>query len=263
MRLINALWFSLYSGALYRDVFTNWRGIGLSYLFLLSLIQTIVSTAYLDGQLDLYIRDYAPSIVQQIPEITIRNGEAFTPEEKPYPILDQKTGTRIALIDTSLEQFPAEPDGILLFVGKKSLHVFNGAGKGQTFDFPVSGDSMLSQDHLVSFLKFLSGWGALLLSPLSLAGNLIMMIGMALFFSIFAWINFKSAAIPAPYSALVRLTAVALSPATLFSMIVVTFFPANTLSGFFYGLLAVAYIAFAVHAVRNPAKEIAGHDREE
>jgi len=263
MRLINALWCSFYSGPLYRDVFTKWRGIGLMYLCLLSLIQTIVSTAYLDGQLDLFIRDYTPSIVQQIPKITIRDGKASTPDEKPYSIVDGQTGARIALIDTSLEQPPAEPGLTSFFVGKKSLYVFNKAGKVQTIDFPVSEEIVLDQALFVSLLKFISSWGALLLSPFSLAGNLVMMAVTAIFFSFFAWINFKSAAVTAPYTALLRLTAVALSPAVLFSMITVAFIPASTVSGFLFVLLAVGYIAFAVHAVKKSADEVSGQGTEE
>jgi hypothetical protein len=268
MRLLNALWMSFYSRAFYREVFEQWKGIGFLFLCLTALIQTIIFSTQVDAQWDVLVRDYAPAIVQQIPEITIRNGQASTPEAKEYTVQEVLKSKRLALIDTRLEEVPPNLGDTPLFVGKKYLlfqtySPFTGkAGEPLIIPFTQSPNMVVDRPRIVSFLKLCSDWGAVWFSPITMAVKLISLILTVLFFSLFAWINFKSAAFKAGYPAILRVTAVSLSPATLISLITTTFFPMPDVTSFLYVLLAVCYISYACRAVKIP-EESSGHNPEE
>jgi len=78
---------SFYSSDLYRDVAANWRGIGMLYLLLLSLL-----TALLNGlAVDLRLKSWANSEevqagIDKIPRMTIEDGTLSTDVEQPYRI---------------------------------------------------------------------------------------------------------------------------------------------------------------------------------
>jgi hypothetical protein len=251
MRVINALWMSFYSPTLYRAVFTQWRGIGFLYLGLLALIQTIVSTAQLDAQLDLTMRDYAPAIVQQIPTITIHESQASTPEARPYLVRELQSGRPLALIDTSLDQPPDNLRDTPVFIGKNHLLIFNNPSKPQEMPFSLFQNTVVDRAMIVSWLKYLSDWGALLFSPAMLLIQLSLLLFQVLFFSLFAWIHFRAASIKASYASILRLTAVSLSPALLSSIVLSIFFEVTDMISFIYVVLAIVYLSYATHAAKH------------
>lgn len=251
MRMLNALWLSFYSRTLYREVFTQWKGIGFFYLLLLALIQSVVSTSQIDAQLNLAIRDYAPSIVSQIPTVMIQNGIASTPEPKAYEVINPQTQKRVALINTSLNKAPADLGDTPIFLGKTSFQTFKSDGKVQEIEFKTIDSLKVEQADLLKILKFVANWGAYVLAPLMFALQTAVLMFEVIFFSLFTWISLRMMEPKVPYKTILRLTAVAITPATIFSLIFNTFLPADSFSSFFYVLFAVGYISYAVYAIKN------------
>lgn len=251
MRMLNALWLSFYSRPLYKEVFTQWRGVGFIYLLLLALVQTIVSTSQMDAQLKLSIRDYAPSLVSQIPAVTIKNGVASTPEPKAYEVINPQTQKRLALINTALDKAPTDLGDTPIFLGKTAFQTFKPDGKMQEIDFKTIDSLKVEQADLLKILKFVANWGAYVLAPFMFILQTAVLMFEVIFFSLFAWISLRMMEPKVPYKTILRLTAVALTPATIFSIIFNTFLPADSFSSFFYVLFAVGYISFAVYAIKN------------
>jgi len=260
MRFLNALWMSFYSRHLYREVFEQWRGIGLVFIFILSLIQAIVATSQIDAQIDIFVRDYAPALVSQLPQLTIHDGLASTPEPKPYDILEPQTSKRLALINTSLEQTPKDLGDTPLFIGKTSFVLTNPGKEAQTFEFSKARNIVIEQIGVFRVLKFISDWGAILFFPILLTFQTLVFMLEVLFFSLFALISFRTSPVKATYASMLRLTAVALTPATLFSLILTVFLPPDAISSFTYVLLAVGYITYAVYVAKNPEKDLTRGD---
>src|ERR1044072_9047860 len=89
---------SFFSMPFYRAVGRNWRGTGLLYMFILLLVLWIPTLIKMQIGLSRFIAQDSPRITQQIPRITIKNGQAWTDVPTPYFIKDDK-GQPIAIID--------------------------------------------------------------------------------------------------------------------------------------------------------------------
>src|SRR5687768_15029809 len=90
---------SFYSKGLYQDVGRNWRGKAFLYLLLLIAICWIPGLIQMQADLAKWVDGEGSALVQQMPRITITNGEASTDVETPYFIKDPKTGKPVIIID--------------------------------------------------------------------------------------------------------------------------------------------------------------------
>ncbi len=92
---------AFYSKALYRDVARNWPGSGVVYPLLLLAACCAAIVALLQYRaFGPYATALAP-LVEQIPPITITNGEVSVEAPQPYVIRDNKTGKAVAILDTT------------------------------------------------------------------------------------------------------------------------------------------------------------------
>jgi len=103
---LQALVLSLFSPAVYRDVALNWRGIGLGYLFLLLALTWVPSMGMLQAEIDEFATDVAPTLLAQLPTITIKDGEASIDATEPVVMRDPRNGAVLAVLDTSDETPP-------------------------------------------------------------------------------------------------------------------------------------------------------------
>ena len=90
-----------FSGNLYRDVARNWGGIGFWYLFLLELITWTLLLVKFHWAVAAFAKNDFPTMVQDVPPITLRNGHVTSPVNQPYYMKDTKTGKPFAVLDTT------------------------------------------------------------------------------------------------------------------------------------------------------------------
>jgi hypothetical protein len=262
MSILNALWKSFFSRPLYLEVFTHWRGFGLLYLLTLSCIQTVISTSQLDARIHILIRDKSPALLQQLPTLTLKEGRMFTPEDRPYSIYSDTQKKRLVLIDTSLDEAPADLGDTPVFVGKTQLTYLNAFQKPQVFDFAIAQDMVLDQKRIIAWLTFISDWAALLMFPILWLVQSFFLLLQTLFFSIFTYTNFKTAPFPASYPSILRLTSVALTPTVFFSLLMGILMVQSFWSSFLYVLLAVGYVSYACNSVKNPEDKNSHQDSD-
>ena len=86
--IIHPLFMSFFSKSLYKDVARNWKGVNFLYLFLLLALCWIPETIKFQSGLSDFIKNDAPGIVEQIPEITIYQGEVSTDPPGIHSIKD-------------------------------------------------------------------------------------------------------------------------------------------------------------------------------
>jgi len=119
-----ALYMSFYSDSIYRDVWNNWKGYGLQYIFILSVVVSVllggvwINKAYnfksedvahivVDRLFDNPDMTFEQSlnrildIMAQIPDARINNGITSTPKNEPYFITDPIDSSNLAVIDVS------------------------------------------------------------------------------------------------------------------------------------------------------------------
>jgi hypothetical protein len=99
----SALVLSFFSMDLYRDVGRNWRGIGLLYLLLLFALTWLPPVIRGHIGFRRFVRNDAPAVLSQVPSVTIKNGVVSIKEPEPYIVRDPQTGRTILYVDTSGE----------------------------------------------------------------------------------------------------------------------------------------------------------------
>jgi hypothetical protein len=90
-----------FNAEVYRDVARNWSGIGFWYLFWLQLVTWIAVMVKLHVAMVGFVHDDFPTLVKDVPPITISNGHVSSPVGQPYVIQDPKGGKPFAVIDTT------------------------------------------------------------------------------------------------------------------------------------------------------------------
>ena len=123
--LLHPLYMSFYSSELYQDVGRNWKGAGLGYLFLAMALLQLPMAAKIHVSFSQWVATGANQVVDRIPQITIRDGEVSTNVETPYYI-------------------PQPPDSASRVSAAEYLAVIDLTGKYKTLE-DVSSDLLLTR----------------------------------------------------------------------------------------------------------------------
>ena len=125
---------AFYSKALYRDVARNWSGSGVLYPLLL------LAACCVPVMVCLQFRAFGPRaawlapIVEQIPPITIADGEVSVEATQPYFIRDSKTGKPVAILDTTGQVPSLKGTEARLLLTKTQLFVRQATGEVMAAD---------------------------------------------------------------------------------------------------------------------------------
>ena len=113
---------SFFSKKLYIDVSQNWKGVNFLYLLLLLAVCLTPTMINLHRGVSNFVDNEAPAIIDQIPEITITDGQVSIKEAQPYYIMDPDSNKPLAIIDTTgrIESLK-ETDALCLFTGNKVI----------------------------------------------------------------------------------------------------------------------------------------------
>jgi len=153
---------AFFSKRLYRDVGRNWKGANLSYLFLLLAVCCVPATLKMRGSVLKSLETSQVEILNQIPEITIRNGAASTEAPQPYYI-NNREGDPIAIIDTTGSMNYIDDASVLALLTENKLIIRRGKNLFNTFDL-----AGIEEFHLDRFI--INGWLAQIkaaIAPLS------------------------------------------------------------------------------------------------
>lgn len=100
--IFTAPFFSFFHKDFYREVGKNWKGKIFGYLILLQMFCWALICLHLYTEVSAWIQNEAPKVINQIPHISIVNGEASTDVEQPYTITDPTRPDRVLfVIDTT------------------------------------------------------------------------------------------------------------------------------------------------------------------
>ncbi len=246
--ITDALWMSFYSKPLYADVAYSWKGAGLIFLLMLTVFISLVFGAQINAGLQNFVHQEAPAIIAQIPEITISKGKISTPEARPYPIKDPKSGQLVAVIDAAREDIPGDLGGVYVFAVRSRVVVRKSEAETRIYDLDKIDHFVLNQKRMDGWLKMLGIWGTPAILPFVLFFFFIGKIAQALFFSLWTIFLCRKLQVSLRYRAVFRLTVVAMTPASFAGLL---FDVAQLKLGVLVSALAAGFIYLAVRSAKD------------
>lgn len=249
---------SFFSKDLYRDVGLNWKGICFGYLLLLLAICWIPMMVRIHLGFAEFVNDDAPPVVEQIPEITITDGQVSIKEPQPYFIREPDSNQVIAVIDTtgSIES-PADANAFCLLT-KTSIIMKQSHLETRTYDLSQVKSFTVSGDGIMKFLHVAKKFLAIILYPLALLSSYVYRIIQALIYAAIGLLFASTCKLKLSYAALLRLAVVAMTPCmiikTVFGLAGVAFPCISVL----YIMIILAYLYFGVYACsqKPPAEQV-------
>ncbi len=249
---------SFYSKEFYREVGTKWQGFGFGYLFFvisvfslpLALAAVIYSsTITLDEPFDF---NY---MINQVPQITIKNGEISTEAAMPYYIKDKTTGDPVIIIDTTrpvTDWSQSMNDGKApIVIGKNQILMTRNSSSSEKRLYDVSKDvdmvvtSSTAREYAETIVNY--AWVAVIFMALIfIAVFFIARIIAMFFYGLLAKVISLILRAGFSYTECVRFASVATTPAMALSLLSMVF--TFSLSGWTYFAVNAVYIYYAIGA---------------
>ncbi len=254
--MLRAFVLSFYSKDLYRDVARKWKGPGLVYLALLLAVCWAAQMFKVQAGLTRFAKEEGETIVNQIPGITISQGQVSTDVTTPYFIKD-RNGTDLAIIDLTGQYTSLENTTAKALLTRDHL-VINNRGRKQSYDLKNIKSFHLDRARVQGWLGLARTWLVIILFPIFLVFSFIYRAIQALVYALFGMVFAKMMKVSLDYSTLVRLAIVAVTPA----IIVETLFSLGGLHvplwNFICFLIAMGYLVFGIKANSGQETEAPG-----
>lgn len=239
---------SFFSKDLYRDVGLNWKGLCFAYLLLFLAVCWIPAMVTIHSGFTGFVNKDAPTFVEQVPEITITDGQVSIDEPEPYYIKIPDTNDNLAVIDTTGTITSPHDANAFCLLTKASIIMKQSDFETRTFDLSQVKSFTISGDRIMRFLNTTKKYLGIILYPIALLSSYVYRIIQALILAAIGLLFASMCRVSLSYGALLRLAVVAMTPCmivkTVFGLAGV-YFPCI---GLLYIVITLAYLYFAVHA---------------
>lgn len=239
---------AFFSRALYRDVALHWQGVAFGYLFLLLALCWIPGALKTHNSFAFFVDEEAPLIIEQVPDITIIDGQAFIDQTQPYTIYDPETGEALLVIDTtgtitSLEQTDARG-----LVTARQAIIQKSEFETRSFSFESVDHYTLDQQKIYGWLDTAKTWAAPVLYPLCILGSFAYRIVQALLYACIGLLLANLCKGKLPFEALLRLSVIAITPAIIIGTLCNAASIEVPWAGLCFFLLSMGYLFFGIRA---------------
>lgn len=250
--IFHPLVLSFFSKSLYRDVGKHWRGTGL--LYLLVVLALVWIPTIIKGQLAMskWVDGDSKEITKQIPAITISKGQVSTDVTTPYFIKNPKTGTDIAIIDTTGEYETLERTDAKFLLTKSKLVVSKNATETQSYDLSGVQSFYVDRSHVESWLAAARRWFVPVLYPLALIFSFIFRAIQVLIYALVGLLFARILHANLNFKTLMRLAAISITPVLALNLLF-EFVPLHIPWWSLLGIgIALAYLFLAVKVNAEP-----------
>ncbi len=239
---------SFFSKRLYRDVGQNWKGANLSYLFLLLAICCIPPALSLRKTMIQSLDSNQVKIINQLPDIRIKNGRVEVDQNEPYLI--KNNGKTVAIIDTTGSMNYIADDQVMALLTENKLILRRGENQFNTLDLSQISEFHLNKQIANQWIQMTKqslapiSYGIFLLLSYTFAVLLILLIAVVgLILSTAMHSSLK-------FSGLLRIAATAATP----SIILMTISTAlgQTISGLIYAAVTLIYLLAGIISCTKP-----------
>lgn len=242
---------SFFSKSLYRDVGQKWHGIGAFYLLVLLLVCWIPVMVMIDRNIDGFISEQAPQLVNQVPTVTIKDGKLSIDKPVPYIIRDKDSKQPVVIIDTSGQYKSLEDIDTPMLVTSTQIFMRKNTSEVREYEVSKIPDLTFGKPQVNYLLGKIATWGAIFLFPFVLIATFIYRIIQALLYGAIGMLFSAMTSAKITYQQSLRLSIIAMTPAiilaTIFNILHIGY-PYELLS---YFILTMIYLFFGVKANKN------------
>jgi hypothetical protein len=239
---------AFFSRALYRDVALRWQGVVFGYLLLLLALCWIPGVIRIHRSFASFVDEEAPLVIDQVPEITIIDGQAFVDQPQPYTIRDPETDEALLVIDTTGSITSLEQTGARGLVTARQAIFKKSAIETRSFSFENVERYTLDQEKIYRWLDSAKTWAAPVLYPLCTLGSFAYRIVQVLIYACLGLLLTSLLKGKLPYDALLRLSVLAITPAIIIGTLLDAAAIELPLTGLWFFLLTMGYLWFGIHA---------------
>jgi len=238
---------SFFSKKLYIDVGQNWKGANFLYLLLLLAICLIPTMINLHRGISNFVNNEAPAIVNQVPEITITDGQVSIKETQPYYIKDPDSNEPLAIIDTTGQiESLEDTDAFCLLTGNKVI-TKKSEFENRTYDLSNVKAFIVDSERITGWLQIGRKFLAVVIYPFVLLGYYMYRIVQALIYAAIGLLFASFCKTTLSYAALIRLAVVAVTPCIIVGTILGL--TDTSIPPFLYLVAALVYLFFAVKSI--------------
>lgn len=255
---------SFFSRDFYRDVGLSWNRICFGYLFLLLAVCWIPMMVRIHLGFTGFVENDASSVVEQIPQITITDGQVSIDESQPYYIRIPDSNDIIGVIDTTGSIETPEDVNAFFLLTDNSIITRQSDFETREFDLSQVEHFTVSGEGIMKFLHIIKKFLAIILYPILLLSSYVYRIIQALIFAAIGLLFASMCKVSLRYSALLRLAVVAMTPCmivkTVFGLVGVylpcigLLYIAITLAYLYYGVYACSLTPITEEEIRNPGQ---------
>lgn len=273
---IKAVFYSVFSPDLYRDVFLRWQGVGFGYLLLLNMLVITPVIFYLvlsiernifpdAANLSPELQALIDEVVPQIPPMVFENGELTTKASQPHLIYITSEGKKTLFAQIYLKGGLNElrDSESVLLLSSEAVHAKLGDGKIETHYWRDMGQQRFELNEElarewanrgVAWLAENKSWLMALFGVLAWVGTLLVMFIYRAFqaftFGLAALLVAKVMRFSLRYGDAVRLSCLAMTPPILLDMVFGLALQ-DRMSVLIFVLVTVAYLVFAIKSLRQ------------
>lgn len=249
LSVLKALPCSFFSRALYRQVTTDWRGIGLGYLLLLVILTWLPHTYISNTAVIDYVDSTVTPILNQLPVIDVVEGRIITEKNQPYTIINPQTLEPILIIDTSGRFTSLKYTAALALLTHDTLQYRTAKGKTEVESLEKDPFNYhFDPKEIRKYLSILKDYFWLVYFGIGMLCLFILRFIQTLLGFFLALMITNAKQIHLANKAVMRLTAVALTPYIVLATVVELLAIQFPLQGLVKILIAIGYIYFAVNA---------------
>ena len=245
MRHIPAL--SFFSKELYIDVALNWKGVNFLYLLLLLAVCWIPAMIEIHVSFTDFVNNEAPAIVDQVPEITITDGQVSIKEFQPYYIKAPDSNEILAVIDTTGQIESLEDSNAICLLMKTKIMWRKSDVETQIVDLSKIEHFVLNSEKITGWLHVGRKFLAVVIYPFMLLGSYSYRIVQALIYAAIGLLFASVCKTTLSYAALMRLAVVAVTPCIIVSTVLAL--TDVSVPPFIYMVAALVYLFSAVKAI--------------
>lgn len=251
--------FCFFSKRTYREVAKEWTGLNLAYLFLLLSACCLIPTFMLGPRLKEFFSSNSTHLIEQLPDLQIRNGRIIHNQKRPLPIQNE-AGTSIAYIDTSGSMnYIYEPQAYALLTRSKLLLRY---GPGEEHIYTYELDNIENLDISREMLRDRANKITEIFIPIVYGSTLFISF---LFVSLLSLIaSLIGSAISSSrkmhlgFPALLRISAAALTPSIIHFTAALAL--GVLLSPLLYPVFILLYLMIGINACDLPGNDTAGEN---
>jgi hypothetical protein len=256
---VSALVLSFFSADLYRDVARRWRGFGFWYLVLMLAVSWLPFAIQAQVGFAKFVRQDATRLLAGFPGITITNGVVSIDRPEPYFWREPDTGKVILYVDTSgAFDLPAGAQAKAK-LSRSKVVVQQSEYETRTYDLSGVKSFSVDANRVQGWLEAATYWVGIGIFTFGLLGTLVWHLIQILIYGLIGLALASMFGARLDYPALLRLSAVAITPAILLDTVLDLAGAHFPFSALVFLVIEIAYLAFAVKANADPNAPLPGY----